>query len=74
MCAATYHGRGDVRVEEVDRQRLGPDQVRIEIDSCGIRGSDLQEYIAGPIFIPNEDPHPIRGRRRRSRWTTSSAA
>jgi (R,R)-butanediol dehydrogenase/meso-butanediol dehydrogenase/diacetyl reductase len=59
MRAATYHGREDIRVEDVEEQSLGPDRVRIDIDSCGICGSDLHEYVAGPIFVPAEEPHPI---------------
>jgi (R,R)-butanediol dehydrogenase/meso-butanediol dehydrogenase/diacetyl reductase len=36
-------------------------QVRIEVEACGICGSDLHEYFEGPDFIPVEDPHPISG-------------
>jgi len=61
MQAATYHGREDVRVEEVDQQSLGPGQVRVDVEACGICGSDLHEYAAGPIFVPADEPHPISG-------------
>jgi len=61
MQAATYHGREDIRVEEVDQQSLGPGQVRVDVDACGICGSDLHEYTAGPIFVPEDEPHPISG-------------
>ncbi|WP_254767703.1 2,3-butanediol dehydrogenase [Salinilacihabitans rarus] len=59
MQAATYHDRGDIRVEDVDEGDVGPEQVRIEVDSCGICGSDLHEYAAGPIFVPADEPHPV---------------
>jgi (R,R)-butanediol dehydrogenase/meso-butanediol dehydrogenase/diacetyl reductase len=61
MRAVTYHGRGDVRVEDLDRQPLGPADVRLDVDACGICGSDLHEYTAGPIFVPVGDPHPVSG-------------
>lgn len=61
MQAARYHGRGDIRVESIDESELGTDQVRVDVDSCGICGSDLHEYAAGPIFIPEGEPHPISG-------------
>jgi (R,R)-butanediol dehydrogenase/meso-butanediol dehydrogenase/diacetyl reductase len=59
MQAATYHGRKDIRVEEVTAGTVGADEVRIDVDACGICGSDLHEYTAGPIFVPEGDPHPV---------------
>nr|WP_233204299.1 2,3-butanediol dehydrogenase [Halegenticoccus soli] len=50
-------------MDDVDDPTLGPDEVRIEVDSCGICGSDLHEYVAGPIFVPDRDPHPLTGER-----------
>lgn len=32
--------------------------VKIRVEWCGICGTDLHEYLAGPIFIP-EKPHPL---------------
>lgn len=61
MQAATYHGREDIRVEEVDEGIVEADKIRIDIDSCGICGSDLHEYTTGPIFVPEADPHPLSG-------------
>jgi (R,R)-butanediol dehydrogenase/meso-butanediol dehydrogenase/diacetyl reductase len=63
MRAATYHGREDVRVEDVDAGRVDPGQVRVDVEACGICGSDLHEYTAGPIFVPDEEPHPVSGER-----------
>jgi len=62
MKAAVWHGRHDIRVEEV---RV-PDQpaagwVKIRVHWCGICGSDLHEYVAGPVFIPVDRPHPLTG-------------
>ncbi len=60
MKAAVWHGRQDVRIEEV---RIPPDppprQVQIEVAWCGICGTDLHEYLGGPIYIPQNDPHPL---------------
>lgn len=54
-----YHDREDIRVEDVPSAPVDPGDVRIDIDACGICGSDLHEYAAGPIFAPGEAPHPI---------------
>ncbi|KAB1191239.1 MULTISPECIES: 2,3-butanediol dehydrogenase [Haloferax] len=59
MRAALYHDRKDIRVEDVDEGSVGDGQVRVDVDSCGICGSDLHEYTAGPIFVPVGDPHPL---------------
>jgi len=61
MDVARYYGREDIRVEDVEPDTVGPSQVRVDIEACGICGSDLHEYTAGPIFVPGEDPHPVSG-------------
>ncbi|QIO22831.1 2,3-butanediol dehydrogenase [Haloarcula sp. JP-L23] len=60
MKAAVYYGPGDVRVEDVPTDDVGPDDVRIDVAWCGICGTDLHEYLGGPIFTPAE-PHPRTG-------------
>ena len=62
MRAARFHARGDIRVEEVPDPQVGPGQVQVDVDWCGICGTDLHEYLEGPIFIPPPgSPHPITG-------------
>src|SRR3954452_7417667 len=63
MKSVRFHAARDVRVEDVSppsQDRLKPDQVLVKNRFCGICGTDLHEYIAGPIFIPRE-PHPYTG-------------
>jgi (R,R)-butanediol dehydrogenase/meso-butanediol dehydrogenase/diacetyl reductase len=60
--AARFHGRGDIRVEEVADPQVGPGQVEVSVDWCGICGTDLHEFLEGPIFIPPKgSPHPLTG-------------
>jgi (R,R)-butanediol dehydrogenase/meso-butanediol dehydrogenase/diacetyl reductase len=62
MKAARFHGRGDIRVDEVPDPQVGPGQVEVSVDWCGICGTDLHEFLEGPIFIPQKGaPHPITG-------------
>lgn len=61
MRAAQYYGRRDVRIEEIDEQPLGPDGVRIDVDACGICGTDLSQYASGPTAVPTDEPHPVTG-------------
>ncbi len=62
MRAALYYGQNDVRVEDVPEPAVAPGTVKIAVSLCGICGSDLHEFAAGPIFIPHGDaPHPLTG-------------
>jgi (R,R)-butanediol dehydrogenase/meso-butanediol dehydrogenase/diacetyl reductase len=62
MKAAVWHGRQDVRVQEVsDPPPPPPGQVQVEVAYCGICGTDLHEYFSGPIYIPTAAPHPLTG-------------
>ena len=53
MKAAVWYGKRDVRVEEV-REPPNPsgEDVVVEVSCTGICGTDLHEYLSGPIFIP----------------------
>jgi (R,R)-butanediol dehydrogenase/meso-butanediol dehydrogenase/diacetyl reductase len=63
MRAAVWHAKEDVRVETVAVPPFpSAGWVKVKVDWCGICGSDLHEYIAGPIFIPTEEPHPLTGK------------
>lgn len=43
MKAAVFHGDGELRVEEhVEPEIQGPDDVIIEVEACGVCGTDLQ--------------------------------
>lgn len=60
MRAAVWHKARDLRVENVPVPDLAdPHSVKVKVAACGICGSDLHEYAAGPIFIPVDAPHPI---------------
>ena len=61
MKAARWHNRNDVRVEELEIPQPKANQIKIEVKYCGICGSDLHEYLGGPIFIPVDNPHPYTG-------------
>lgn len=62
MKAAVWYGKKDVRVVDVPEPPIpGQGQVKIRVEWCGICGSDLHEYLAGPIFIPSDEPHSLTG-------------
>ena len=62
MNAAVWHDRRDVRIEDVQSPPLpGNGQVQVKVSWCGICGTDLHEYLDGPIYIPVGRPHPLTG-------------
>jgi (R,R)-butanediol dehydrogenase / meso-butanediol dehydrogenase / diacetyl reductase len=61
MRALRFHGARDLRIEErAEPPEPGVDEVVVRVVTCGICGTDLHEYTAGPIVTPVE-PHPLTG-------------
>lgn len=62
MLAAQLHGRGDLRVEHLpDPPAPPPGWVLLQIDACGICGTDVEEFTVGPTVVPTQ-PHVLSGR------------
>ncbi len=63
MKDALWYARNDIRVEDVpDPSAPGPDEMIIKVGACGICGTDLEEYRAGPLFIAADKPNELTGR------------
>ncbi len=61
MRAARFHGQSDIRIEDVALPEIKTaDEVLVEVLWCGICGTDLHEYLVGPIVTPTT-PHPLTG-------------
>jgi (R,R)-butanediol dehydrogenase/meso-butanediol dehydrogenase/diacetyl reductase len=62
MKAARFHARKDVRIEDIPEPELRPRSVKIAVAWCGVCGTDLHEFLEGPIFIPPPGrPHVLTG-------------
>jgi len=62
MKAARFYDRGDIRIEDIPEPEVSAGTVGIKVAWCGICGTDLHEFMEGPIFIPPcGHPHPISG-------------
>ena len=62
MKAARFHGRSDIRIDDIPKPIPNDDEVLIEIEWCGICGTDLHEFTMGPYMIPTPDrPHVLTG-------------
>lgn len=64
MKALRWHGRGDIRLDEVPPPGSpAPGQLLLRVLWCGICGTDIEEWLHGPVFLPQDRPHPISGAR-----------
>lgn len=61
MKAAVWYAKEDIRIEDVPEPAVGPGEVKVKINTCGICGSDLHEFRSGPFIIPRK-AHPLTGR------------
>jgi (R,R)-butanediol dehydrogenase / meso-butanediol dehydrogenase / diacetyl reductase len=60
MRAIVYHGREDVRFEDIPEPSPEPGDVKLRVLYNGICGSDLHEYYHGPL-VTRIEPHPLTG-------------
>lgn len=61
MQALRWHGREDIRLDDVEQpQQTALLNAVIEVELCGICGTDLSEYRYGPQMI-RSTPHPLSG-------------
>lgn len=62
MKAAVFHGRRDVRVEGVPEPgEPGPGEVLLRVSACSICGTDVSEFLHGPLMVPLTQRHPASG-------------
>ncbi len=61
MRAAVYRGIDDVRVETVPVPEIGPGDLLVRIDTCGICGTDLKKIHSGSHSAPRIFGHEMAG-------------
>lgn len=61
MRAARFHGRGDIRIEDVATPTPGPGELLVKIASAGICGTDAHEFSHGPSMFPIAEADPVTG-------------
>jgi (R,R)-butanediol dehydrogenase/meso-butanediol dehydrogenase/diacetyl reductase len=55
MKAVVYHGKKNIKIEDVPEPECGPERVKVEVNWCGICGGDLRAYLFGP-----DSHHPAK--------------
>jgi L-iditol 2-dehydrogenase len=61
MKAAVYRGIDDVRCEEIEVPEIGPGEVLVRIDTCGVCGTDLKKIHTGSHSAPRVFGHEMAG-------------
>lgn len=61
MRAAVFHGRGDIRIEEMPRPQPGAAELLVRVTGVGICGTDAAEFAAGPHMFPIHRTDPVTG-------------
>lgn len=61
MRAAVYHGRRDVRIEQVPIPKPKDGEVLLAVRRNGLCGTDATEWANGPVLVPLNRPHPASG-------------
>ena len=65
MRAALWYKAKDMRVEEIPTPVAPAGKALVKIDRTGICGTDLEEYLLGPVIIPAGMSPIILGQRQR---------
>jgi L-iditol 2-dehydrogenase len=61
MRAVVYHGKGEVRVDEVPVPEPGPGEMLVRVDACGVCPTDLKKVEKGLLPGPRIFGHEIAG-------------
>ena len=61
MKAARYHGRLDIRIEDLPVPTPAADELLVQVTAVGICGTDAGEFVNGPTLFPIEHPHAVTG-------------
>ena len=61
MRAAVYRGIDDVRIETVPVPEIGPGELLVKIDTCGVCGTDLKKIHTGSHSAPRIFGHEMAG-------------
>ncbi len=62
MRAAVYRGPNKVHIEEVPVPSIGPGEVLLRVEACGLCGTDLKKIAHGDLTPPRIFGHEVGGR------------
>lgn len=63
MKAAVWYGQKMFALEDREPKELKDNEVKVKVSWAGICGTDLHEYLEGPVFISTDKPDPFLGQK-----------
>lgn len=63
MTALRWHANRDLRLEAVPVPEPRHGEILVAVERTGLCGTDLEEYLHGPVAVPSAEPHPLTGRK-----------
>lgn len=61
MLAAVYRGANDLRVEDIPVPEIGPGEILVHVEVCGVCGTDIKKIEKGLLDPPRVFGHEIAG-------------
>lgn len=61
MKVLRWHGKQDMRLEDIEKPQPGKGETLVKVMRAGICGTDLSEYQNGASMICTDKPHPVTG-------------
>ena len=52
MRAAVYIEKETIEIQDIPRPEIGPGEILLKVEYCGICGTDLHAYKSGQLFSP----------------------
>ena len=52
MKAAVFVEKEKIEIQDIPRPEIGPDEVLLKVEYCGICGSDVHAYKSGQLYSP----------------------
>jgi L-iditol 2-dehydrogenase len=61
MKAAVYRGKGQLRLEEIPVPEIGPGELLVRVEACGVCGTDIKKIEKGTLAPPRVFGHETAG-------------
>lgn len=61
MLAAVYRGKGQLRIEQIPLPEIGPGELLVRVEVCGVCGTDIKKIEKGLVAPPRVFGHETAG-------------
>jgi (R,R)-butanediol dehydrogenase/meso-butanediol dehydrogenase/diacetyl reductase len=61
--ALRFYKKNDMRLEDIPEPSPKKGEVKIKVSYAGICGTDYEEFLYGPLWVSQDAPHPLTGKK-----------